>query len=70
MPTAYMYVIFAISLWVLVHLNYRDIKQLSQKGGEGGGGGGFTGPPGPPRSYAPDEEKKISPSLVYVLNKT
>ena len=26
--------------------------------------------PGPPPSYAPDEEKKILPSLVYVLNKT
>ena len=61
-PTAYMYVIFAISF-------YRDIKQLSHKGG-GEGGGGVSGPPGPPPSYAPDVEKNILPSLVYVLNKT
>ena len=33
-------------LWVLVHLNYRDIKQLSHKGG------GHR-PSGPPGSYAP-----------------
>ena len=57
-PTCMLF--FRYYLWVLVHLNYRDIK----------GGGGVTGPPGPPPSYAPDEEKKILPSLVYILNKT
>ena len=44
-------------LWVLVHLNYRDIKQLSHKGG--GVEGGSQAPPGPPRSYTPDEKKKF-----------
>ena len=44
-------------LWVLVHLNYRDIKQLSHKGG--GVGGGSQAPPEPPRSYTPDEKKKF-----------
>ena len=63
-PTCMLFLLY--HLWVLVHLNYRDIKQLSHKGG----GGRVTGPPGPPPSYAPDEEKKILPSLVYVLNKT
>ena len=36
-PTCMLFLLY--HLWVLVHLNYRDIKQLSQKGGEGGGGG-------------------------------
>ena len=34
------------------------------------GGGGFTGTPGLPPSYAPDEKKDNSPSLVYVLHTT
>ena len=63
-PTCMLFLLY--HLWVLVHLNYRDIKQLSHKGGRGG----VTGPPGPPPSYAPDVEKTISPLLVYVLNKT
>ena len=59
MPTAYMYVIFAISLWVLVHLNYRDIKQLSQKGGEGGGGGGSQAPQDHPVATPQMRKKKF-----------
>ena len=65
-PTCMLFLLY--HLWY--YLNYRDINQLSHKGGGGGGWVGVTGPPGPPPSYAPDEEKKISPSLVYVLNRT
>ena len=59
-PTCMLFSLY--HLWY--YLNYRDVKQLSHKGG-----GSVTGPPGPPPSYAPDEEKNISPSLVYVLNR-
>ena len=60
-PTAYMYVkLFLLyHLWVLVHLNYRDIKQLSHKGGGGGGG-----------SQAPQDHPLATSTLVYGHNKT
>ena len=62
-PTCMLFLLY--HLWY--YLNYRDINNYLTRAG---GGGGVTGPPGPPPGYAPDEEKKILPSLVYVLIKT
>ena len=57
-PTCMLFLLY--HLWVLVHLNYRDIKLTRA---------GVTGPQDHPVA-TPLMKKKISPSFVYVLNKT
>ena len=56
-PTCMLFLLY--HLWVLVHLNYRDIKQLSQKGGEGGGGGGSQAPQDHPVATPQMRKKKF-----------
>ena len=51
-PTCMLFLLF--HLWVLVHLNYRDIKQLSHKGGGGCGG----------KSQAPPQDHPLATPLI------